>query len=78
MLIVDYRLRDRVVGIDVIDSLRARFGRDIPAVLVSGESSAAELALIEASGLPLLHKPVPPAKLRSLIFYMLARPNAVQ
>ncbi len=73
MIIVDYRLRDRVVGIDVIESLRARFGNDIPAVLISGESSSDELSHIEASGLPLLHKPVPPAKLRSLIFYLLAR-----
>ncbi|MEP6702622.1 MAG: hybrid sensor histidine kinase/response regulator, partial [Betaproteobacteria bacterium] len=73
MLIVDYRLRDRVSGIDVIDALRTRFGREVPALIVSGESSADELARIRTSGLPMLHKPVLPAKLRSMMFYLLTR-----
>lgn len=75
LLIVDYRLRDQVIGIDVIQALRARFGQDIPAVIVSGESSAEELAHIKKSGLPMLHKPVSPAKLRSLVFYLSTSTN---
>ena len=73
---LDYRLRDNVNGIAVIHSLRARFGRDIPAVIISGESSAEELAQIKASGLPMLHKPVRPAKLRSVIFFLLGEAKA--
>ena len=76
VLVVDYRLRDNVSGIDVIHSLRARFGEDIPAVIISGESSAEELAHIKASGLPMLHKPVRPAKLRSVIFFLLGEAKA--
>jgi CheY-like chemotaxis protein len=76
VLVVDYRLRDNVNGIAVIHSMRRRFGQDIPAVIISGESSAEELAQIKASGLPMLHKPVRPAKLRSMIFFLLGESKA--
>ena len=72
-VIVDYRLRDGEDGIDVVGKLRARFGAELPAVAISGESSPAGLARIKAAGLILLHKPVPPAKLRSALTYMLTR-----
>ena len=49
--------------------LRDRFGA-IPAVLVSGASSAEDLARIEASGVLLLHKPVSPARLRSVLAHL--------
>jgi signal transduction histidine kinase/CheY-like chemotaxis protein len=77
LLIVDYRLDDRVVGIDVIRTLRRRLGDDIPAIIVSGESSPAELSRIMESGFPMLHKPVTPAKLRSMIAYLLADLKAI-
>jgi len=70
-LLVDYRLRGGEDGLSAIVGLRTALGRDVPAVLVSGESSADELALIKASGFPLLHKPVPPARLRTAVAYML-------
>ena len=76
VLIVDYRLRDNVNGIAVIRSLRTRYGEDIPAVIISGESSAEELAHIKASGLAMLHKPVRPAKLRSMVFFLLGETKA--
>ncbi|MBK6336256.1 MAG: response regulator [Betaproteobacteria bacterium] len=72
-MIVDYRLVGSVDGLAAIAELRARFGRDLPAILISGESSSAHLARIDASGIPLLHKPVPPAKLRAALQYTLAR-----
>jgi CheY-like chemotaxis protein len=72
-MVVDYRLAGSVDGLAAIAELRARFGRDIPAILISGESSSAHLARIDASGIPLLHKPVPPAKLRAALQYMLGR-----
>jgi len=70
-LLVDYRLRGGQDGLGAIVRLRAALGHAVPAVLVSGESSADELALIKASGFPLLHKPVPPARLRAAVVYML-------
>ena len=72
VLLVDYRLRGGQDGLAAIAWLRTALSRDVPAVLVSGESSAEELARIKASGFLLLHKPVPPAKLRSALAYLLA------
>jgi signal transduction histidine kinase len=71
VLVVDYRLAGGAGGITVIAELRSRFCRDVPALLISGESSGAELARIKASGIPLLHKPVPPARLRAALLYVL-------
>lgn len=71
-LLVDYRLREGVDGLRAIDELRKVLGDNIPAILISGESSVEELARIKRSGLLLLHKPVMPAKLRSALAFVLA------
>ena len=71
LLVVDYRLRAGTTGLEAARLLREAWGADIPVLLVSGESSADELARIKASGFPLLHKPVPPAKLKSLLLHLL-------
>jgi signal transduction histidine kinase/CheY-like chemotaxis protein len=71
-MVVDFRLGGGDDGLAAIAALRARFGRAIPALLVSGESAPTELARIEASGVPLLHKPLPPARLRSILSHLLA------
>jgi CheY-like chemotaxis protein len=68
-MIVDFRLAHGIDGLDAIRTLRDRFGA-IPAALVSGASSADDLARIEASGVLLLHKPVPPARLRSIVAHL--------
>jgi signal transduction histidine kinase/ActR/RegA family two-component response regulator len=65
-MVVDYRLAHGAKGLELIASLRERFG-PVPAVLVSGASSADDLARIELAGMPLLHKPVPAARLRSVL-----------
>jgi len=71
-LLVDYRLRGGLDGLAAIARLRAALNRQVPAALVSGESSADELARIKESGFLLLHKPVPPARLRSALAFLLA------
>ena len=73
-MIVDYRLAGGADGLAAIALLRAAFGAPVPAVLVSGESAPDELARIRASGLSLLHKPLPPARLRSVLAHVLAQP----
>jgi CheY-like chemotaxis protein len=72
-VIVDYRLRDGEDGVDAVERLRTRFGSGLPAIVISGESSTTGIARIAASGLILLHKPVPPAKLRSALTFLLSR-----
>ena len=47
--------------------LRERSGSAIAACLMSGDTDVALIVRARAAGLTLLHKPVRPAKLRSLI-----------
>ncbi|WP_018987801.1 hybrid sensor histidine kinase/response regulator [Aromatoleum toluclasticum] len=67
LIISDFRLDGRCNGIDVIRSLRAWKGTEIPAVLVTGDTGPETLRQAQEEGLPLLHKPVRPARLRALL-----------
>jgi len=67
VLVADYRLREGENGIDVIRQLRASVGQPIPACLISGDTDASLMQAGAAASLTLLHKPVRPAKLRSLL-----------
>jgi len=71
-LIVDYRLGPGGNGIQVARDLHRAWGGAVPTLIISGESSEAEIGHIRESGFPLLRKPVPPAKLRSLLAHLLA------
>jgi CheY-like chemotaxis protein len=66
ILLVDYHLDDGN-GLDAISSIRVRLGSQIPAVLVTADTSpdlAREARLYASS---LLRKPVRPAQLRAVI-----------
>ncbi|MBI1173869.1 MAG: response regulator [Sideroxydans sp.] len=71
LLICDYGLGDGN-GLDVIKWAERTYRRHVPAILVSGDTSAEVLKKVAAEGRHLLHKPVRPAKLRSLIIFLLA------
>jgi two-component system, sensor histidine kinase len=71
LIICDYRLRAGENGIEVVEMLRNEFNVDIPAVLVTGDTAPDRLRDAEASGLPILHKPLNPARLRTLIANLL-------
>lgn len=70
VIVSDYRLRDGENGIEVIRQLRADAGRLIPACLISGDTDLSLMQVAKESSLTLLHKPVRPAKLRSLIRHL--------
>lgn len=72
LAIVDLRLEALDDGIDLIERLRARLGASLPALLLSGDTGAAEIARVRASGVPLLTKPVSPARLKSVLHSSLA------
>ncbi|OGI62769.1 MAG: hypothetical protein A2W18_11185 [Candidatus Muproteobacteria bacterium RBG_16_60_9] len=65
LLIVDYRLRGHASGIEAIRRLRELAGAPIPALVVTGDTGPDRLREAEASGYPLLHKPVMPERLRA-------------
>jgi signal transduction histidine kinase len=66
-IVCDYRLRSGENGLSVIDSLRSEFNEDIPALLITGDTGPDRLREIEASGLSILHKPVPDQMLREAL-----------
>lgn len=71
-IICDYRLPGEENGIALIARLREATAFDIPAVLVTGDTAPERLQEAQASGFPILHKPVRPAKLRTLLDSLLA------
>lgn len=67
IIVCDYRVGSAMDGLAVIDNLRQHFGRQVAAVILSGDTSAAAIANARRAGIPLLHKPVRPARLRALL-----------
>ncbi|MDP1998437.1 MAG: ATP-binding protein [Rhodoferax sp.] len=67
VLVSDYQLRADENGIDIIAQVRTATGWPVPACLMSGNTDPALMVCAKQAGLTLLHKPVRPAKLRSLI-----------
>jgi len=72
-IIADYRLGDEETGLEAIARVRLLAGRDVPAVVMSGEAARESLRAIRESGLRYLPKPVPPSKLRALLGELLRR-----
>ena len=67
VIISDYRLGEGDNGIALIRQLRLATGLSIPACLMSGDTDPSLIQAAKHEGLTLLHKPVRPAKLRSLL-----------
>lgn len=66
-VIADLRLGADVDGIDLIERLRHAAVAATPALLISGDTGARELGRIKSSGLPMLVKPVAPARLKAAL-----------
>jgi CheY-like chemotaxis protein len=71
LILSDYRLKDTNNGIEVVQILRQQLAAEVPACLMSGNTDAALMTAAKGAGLSLLHKPVRPAKLRSLLRHLL-------
>jgi len=78
LIVADYHLQEGALGTEVIAALHGRFGSAIPALLVSSNRTAAMRALVKAHGLSFLAKPIPPARLRALMSYLLGGDQAAQ
>ncbi|TXH74524.1 ATP-binding protein [Thiobacillus sp.] len=76
VIVSDYRLPDDIDGIEVIARLRQKFGQDIPAILVTGDTAPDTILRISQAGFPLLHKPLRPAKLRALLTHLIQQARA--
>lgn len=67
LIISDYRLREEETGAQAIAAVRQQCKANIPAILITGDTSEERLREANASGLYLLHKPVAPSKLRTVM-----------
>jgi len=67
VLIVDYRLREDETGAEVIQQIEKLYKRKFPALIITGDTAENRIREMQASGYQLLHKPVPPAKLRAYL-----------
>jgi len=73
VIVADYQLQHNVTADSVIGSIRRRFDRDIPAIVVTGDTSSDRLREATQDGFPLLHKPVQPIELVRTIAQALKR-----
>lgn len=67
LVICDWRLRAGGTATAAINQVRAAFGADTPALLISGDTAPSQLRAAHETGLVLLHKPVAPGRLRATI-----------
>ena len=72
LVISDHWLREGQTGFDVIERLRSEYNEEIPAMLISGDTSPELRTEAAAAGALLLHKPTPNGKLRAAISSSLA------
>ncbi|CCG07469.1 PAS domain-containing hybrid sensor histidine kinase/response regulator [Pararhodospirillum photometricum] len=72
VIIADYRLGGGATGVDAVAMIRAAVGLPIPALLLTGDTAPQRLREADASGLPLLHKPVKPDALRAALADLMA------
>lgn len=70
IILSDYRLRENKTGVDAIQKVNQFCKKDIPAIIVTGDTAADRLQEAKDSGYHLLNKPLSPAKLRSVMSYL--------
>ena len=67
VILTDYNLPGVMNGVQLIAGLRNQAGRHIPAIMLTGDTSAAVMQDIAAQDCTQLHKPVPLAELQDTI-----------
>jgi Na+/proline symporter/signal transduction histidine kinase len=65
-ILADYHLNNET-GLQVIAQLRAKFGQDLPALLITADRSNEVRQLAESADIIVLNKPVKPAALRAAL-----------
>jgi two-component system, sensor histidine kinase len=76
LLVSDYHLKEDQTGLDVICTVREVLTRNIPAILVTGDTSTAIRRLPRDAGLRLASKPIDADELLNLIHELLDRQAA--
>ncbi|PIV15419.1 MAG: hybrid sensor histidine kinase/response regulator [Gallionellales bacterium CG_4_10_14_3_um_filter_54_96] len=71
LIITDYQLEDSITGLNVMQVVKQQLERKIPCILITGNTSQEISRLVSLGGDRVLYKPVSPAKLRSLVEFLL-------
>jgi two-component system, sensor histidine kinase len=71
LIVADYRLGGGALGTDAVALLRHELGVNIPAMLISGDSSTEAISAMRESSLHVLLKPVLPQELHLLVARLL-------
>ena len=75
VLVCDYRLPHGKTAIHVIKQMREMWGSELPVLVLTGDTASETLNEIHASGAILLHKPIAPVRLRSMMYYAMHGEN---
>ncbi len=67
IILVDYRLRDNLTGGDAIKEIREFLGKKIPAIIITGDTSAERIQEAGEWDAELLHKPVSIDQLKKMM-----------
>lgn len=78
LYLCDYRLPGRLSGIELLNTIRGQRGGDVPALLLTGDTSSQFIAMAVASGWTILFKPVHPRELAATLRLVLAKATAPQ
>lgn len=76
LLVSDYHLKEDQTGLHVIAGLREQLARDVPAILVTGDTSSAIRKLLSDRQLRLASKPIDAEELLTLMNELLHAPRA--
>ena len=63
----DYRLRENKTGVEAIDAVYEELNRNVPAVVITGDTSPKLLKEVVSRGFHLLHKPVTPDTIKQTL-----------
>jgi two-component system, sensor histidine kinase len=67
VIISDFRLEGDETGSDAIEAINQACKAEISALIITGDTEPGLLSKLKSSGYEVLHKPVPPAKLRTFL-----------
>lgn len=73
-VVCDYRLRGIETGTAAIAAIREEFNMDIPALLITGDTSPQRIRELKKTGLPVLHKPLREGEFREAVAALLSTP----
>jgi len=67
LIIADYRLRGGKTGIAAVELVRDELNEEIPAVIITGDTSPERVRETTETGMRMLHKPVQPDELVDVV-----------